>query len=145
MAPVEAGAKRLAQVILGASHLVQSAIPPLLAPDDPTLVTWMEELRQTLGRQAEQLCNRLSKCHGLEVVAPQGAMYAMVRISTEKLDLASDLEFSSLLLKEENVFVLPGSAFGMPNVFRVVFCSAESLLEEAADRIAEFCRRHSIQ
>lgn len=143
MAPVEAGAKRLAQVILGASHLAQTAIPALLDTTDPGLTAWKEELRETLAEQAEQLCDRLSACRGLEVVAPQGAMYAMVRILPNKLDMKDDLEFSSLLLKEENVFVLPGSAFGMPQVFRVVFCSAKPLLEQAADRISEFCRRHT--
>lgn len=140
---MEEGAKRLAQLILGSSHLAQSVIPDLLATDNHDLRTWKEDLRETLQSQAIYLCSCLSMCHGLNVVAPQGAMYAMVRISTDKLDVKDDLEFSSLLLKEENVFVLPGSAFGMANAFRVVFCYDEPRLQEAAERIDEFCRRHA--
>jgi tyrosine aminotransferase len=142
---VEAGANRLAQVILGASPLIQSVIPTLLSTTNNELVCWRETLRQTLGRQATFLCRKLSSahCHGLEVIAPQGAMYAMVKIDTQRLNLKDDMEFSALLLKEENVFVLPGSAFGAENVFRVVFCAAEPILDEAARRIADFCGRHA--
>ena len=137
---MEAGAKRLAQVILGASHLAQSAIPPLLCRSNPKLGLWKETLRQTLERQANFLCRKLEACQGLRgAVQPQGAMYAMVEIDTDILNIGDDLEFSGKLLEEENVFVLPGSAFGFPNMFRVVFCSAEPLLEEAGDRIARFC------
>jgi tyrosine aminotransferase len=142
-AEVEVGARRLAQVILGASHLAQSVVPALLSTDDPELATWKQDLRNTLEEQAEYLCSQLAKCPCLEVIPPQGAMYAMIRISREKLNVADDMEFMSLLLKEENVFVLPGSAFGMPNVFRVVFCSTKPILKQAADRIGEFCSRHS--
>lgn len=143
LAEVEAGAQRLAQVILGASHLAQSAIPALLCSHDPSLELWKENLKKTLAHQAELLCHRLNECHGLNVVLPQGAMYAMVQISTELLEVSDDKEFCQWLLKEENVFVLPGSAFGMPNVFRVVFCLPPPVLEESTRRIAEFCRRHS--
>ena len=143
MAEVQAGAHRLAQVILGASHLAQSAIPALLCRHDPSLELWKENLRKTLASQAELLCFQLNECHGLEVLLPQGAMYAMVRISTELLDIANDKEFSRLLLQEENVLVLPGSAFGMSNVVRVVFCLPPPVLEESTRRIAEFCRRHA--
>jgi tyrosine aminotransferase len=138
---VELGANHLAQVILGASHLAQTVIPTLLTPS-PTLVEWGNDLRETLGRQATFLCDRLSRCKGLRVIAPQGSMYAMVEIDCNVLNLKDDMEFSSKLLKQENVFVLPGSAFGMRNVFRVVFCSPEPLLEVAAHRISDFCARN---
>jgi tyrosine aminotransferase len=142
LAQVQEGANRLAQVILGASHLAQSIVPALLAPDNPDLTRWKQRLRATLTKQAKIVYLRLSEIQGLEVIAPQGAMYAMVRISVDIFDFTNDMEFSSKLLKEENVFVLPGSAFGMPNFVRVVFCSNEPLLQEASDRIAAFCERH---
>jgi len=139
---VEAGAKSLSQVILGASHLVQSVIPKLLSPCSQ-IDLWKENLRKTLETQAGFLYRELSKCNGLEPFAPQGAMYSMVKFDINKLDLKDDLDFSSRLLQEENVFVLPGTAFGCPNVFRVVFCCDEPILGEAARRIAGFCERHA--
>lgn len=144
LAPVEAGAKRLAQVVLGASHLVQRVIPKLLSPDDPIqMEDWKENLRLTLAHQATFLCRKLSACHGLQVLPPQGAMYSMVRLDLSQLDVMDDLDFSSCLLEEENVIILPGTAFGCPNSFRVVFCSNETVLEEAAQRIHNFCQRHA--
>mmetsp|Transcript_28669 Transcript_28669/g.69567 ORF Transcript_28669/g.69567 Transcript_28669/m.69567 type:complete len:541 (-) Transcript_28669:102-1724(-) len=141
---VEDGAKRLAQVVLGTSHLVQTTIPKVLNPaDSETMDEWKESLRRTLEEQAVVLCRNLSCCHGLEVVPPRGAMYSMVFLDLTKLDLQDDIDFSSRLLQEENVIVLPGTAFGCPNSFRVVFCSEKKVLEDAASRISNFCLRHA--
>ena len=141
MQEVELGVNRLAQVILGASSLTQSVIPSLLTTS-PKLLEWKQELRETLERQAFSLCELLDGCEGLNVISPQGAMYAMVQIDCSVLDIKDDMEFSSRLLSEENVFVLPGQAFGVKNVFRVVFCSPTNVLEIAAKRISNFCLRH---
>jgi tyrosine aminotransferase len=139
---VEGGANRLAQVNHGASHLVQCVIPTLLSPATPGIVEWKETLRLTLERHADILCSRLSDCIGLDVIKPQGAMSAMVRIDTDILDVNDDMDFASKLLEEENVFILPGKACGAPNAFRVVYCSSEAVLETATRRISNFCSHH---
>jgi tyrosine aminotransferase len=71
-------------------------------------------------------------------------MYFIVRIDTPKFrpGIQSDLDFCSLLLQEENILVLPGTAFGVPGFFRVVFCGPGRVLGEAAHRIKAFCDRH---
>jgi tyrosine aminotransferase len=150
---VEAGAKRLAQVILGASHLAQSVVTALLNPasqsEQDSINEWKMGLRSTLELQARTLCDGLANSHGLTVHMPQGAMYAMVTLDTSRFgpSIQDDLDFTKLLLKEENVFVLPGRAFGVDSpsftVFRVVFCASVELLREAAERISDFCARHS--
>lgn len=150
---MEAGAKRLAQVILGASHLAQSVVPALLSPssqsEQDSIHEWKMGLQSTLELQARTVCDGLSKSHGLTVHMPQGAMYAMVTIDTSRFDqsIQDDLDFTKLLLKEENVFVLPGRAFGADSpsftLFRVVFGASVELLREAAERISDFCARHS--
>lgn len=145
LSDVEDGAKRLAQVVLGASHLVQKSVANLLDPDNQDIHHWKEHLRETLEHQANFLCNKLFDCPGLDVgKGSQGAMYAIVRIDLAKFDtsIATDRDFSSLLLQEENVFVLPGTAFGVPGLFRVVFCASEDVLASAASRIQSFCKRH---
>lgn len=139
---VEKGVDRLAQVTHGASHLIQSVIPPLLSPTTSGVSEWKESFRLTLQRQSNVLCSKLEDCIGLDVIRPQGAMYAMVRIDTDILDVTDDMGFASMLLEEENVFILPGKACGAPNYFRVVYCSSEPVLEAAARRISSFCRRH---
>jgi tyrosine aminotransferase len=148
LAPVLEGAQRLAQVILGASHLVQSIIPVLLTP--PTkeqrdaLLQFKSTLKGQLALQAKLLCNELSKCPGLTVYEPQGAMYSMVKVDFEYFDdaICSDVDFTKKLLEEENVFVLPGQAFGLDGVVRVVYCASPETLQAASDRILDFCERH---
>lgn len=148
---VKKGAQRLAQVILGASHLAQVAIPAVLKPsteeDKLALTAWKSELHAMIQNQSNLLCSLLNQCHGLEVIYPQGAMYAMVKIHVEMFDdvIVDDVTFMRCLLEEENIVVLPGKAFGMTteyNVFRVVFCAPESVICAAADRISCFCIRH---
>lgn len=153
LSEIEAGAKRLAQVVLGASHLAQTAVPALLSPSSTehvsAILQWKTFIRNTLQDQAECLCDALSKIGPcLQVIPPQGAMYAMVRIHMEYFNsksssiIQTDLDFTKLLLAEENVMVLPGSCFGVTNSFRVVFCAPVPILEEAASRILKFCQRH---
>lgn len=141
--PILEGAKRLAQVILGASHLAQSVIPALLTPST-VLSEWRLNLRQTLESRALVICQELSKCHGLTVYTPQGSMYAIVKIDLSQFagELQDDVEFTKKLLQEENVFVLPGQAFHYPGVFRVVYCASPHVLIEASRRINDFCQRH---
>ena len=56
---VEAGAKRLAQVVLGASHLPQSAVPALLDPNNVEIQQRKNELKSTLSNQASVLANAI--------------------------------------------------------------------------------------
>jgi tyrosine aminotransferase len=80
---VEAGAKRLATVILGASHLAQTAVPALLDLSDTMVQQWRAELRDKLGHHAMFLCQKLAECHGLSVNIPGGAMYALCHSPTQ--------------------------------------------------------------
>jgi tyrosine aminotransferase len=168
---VKQGAKRLAQIILGASHLAQVAIPALLLipPDENPeekganeenssdgikneyntyieLMAWKSNLRDTLYEQSKVLCTALQQIgRCLEVIPPQGAMYAMVRINLQYFQrslIQNDIDFMTLLYREENVVVLPGTCFAFPNSFRVVFCAPIHILREAAHRIEQFCHRH---
>lgn len=132
-------------MVLGASHLAQTAIPKLLSSNDTTIQEWKASLRVTLEDQANFLFDNLAQCPGLQVTKPSGAMYFIVRLAKFNSEIQSDLDFSSLLLQEENVFVLPGTAFGVPGMFRVVFCAPIEVLEQAANRIKSFCERHFLE
>jgi tyrosine aminotransferase len=152
---VKKGAQRLAQVVLGASRLAQVAIPAVLDPsnesDAASIAQWKENLYAQVENQAALLYGLLNECHGLEVIRPQGAMYAMVQIHVHLFDedIYDDVSFMKLLLEEENIVVLPGRAFGLGRecdtaVFRVVFCAPEDTLRCASERISSFCSRHAL-
>lgn len=154
---VKEGAQRLAQVVLGASRLAQVAIPAVLDPsnalDRASITQWKENLYTQVENQAALFCRLLEECQGLEVIHPQGAMYAMVKIHVHLFDedIHDDVSFMKLLLEEENIVVLPGRAFGKGReeegdtpVFRVVFCAPEDVLKCASERISSFCSRHIV-
>ena len=73
---VKKGAQRLAQVVLGASHLAQVAIAAVLNPSDESdhasTVLWKINLYSTMEKQANLLCGLLTECHGLNVIFPEG-------------------------------------------------------------------------
>jgi alanine-synthesizing transaminase len=91
----------------------------------------------------------VSRSRHLSVVAPQGAMYAFVRVHAERLPGGAagfdDRAFALDLLERRHVLVAPGSSFNVPyrDHFRVtllpdaeqmadVFARIESLLDEYA-------------
>ena len=78
---------------------------------------------------------------GLPTFQPGGAFYAFPDITATGL---SSEEFSALLLKEERVAVVPGSAFGPSGEGHVRACYASSYaqIERALERIGRFVQRH---
>ena len=179
LAPVEHGAKQLAQIVLGASHPAQAMAVQILtaatvssssssSSSSVEMTTWQVGMRQTLRDNAKLLGKELANAPGLVVSNAQGAMYSMVRFDPSSFDFLNKSwslleedpsqsqpqkldhdttpgeEWSRRLLQEENVFVLPGSCFGIPNAFRLVFCAPAPTLQTATQRIVEFCKRHYI-
>jgi tyrosine aminotransferase len=145
---VEAGAKRLAQVVLGASHLAQAVLPALLDGTNEAVREWRHKLCRTLEEQAGIVRRALADAPGLHLCPSSGAMYIMVRLDLDRFrgssGISNDVEFCSILLREENVVVLPGACFGAPGYVRIVYCAPPHVLEEAATRLTAFCRRHHI-
>ena len=87
----------------------------------------------------------LSQSKFIELVKPMGAFYALPSIiktlgkSTPKgAVIRSDIDFTMELLDETGVAVVPGSAFGAQNSFRISFAVSETLLEQACDLIVKF-------
>jgi len=149
---VRTGAHKLAVLRHGVSHLQQSAIRELLVPSSSSVSAkrsvsgWKKQFRSTLERQSLVLYSYIYQCDGLDARwIPEGSMYALVGLDLDRLsDIRTDVEFCKALVREENVFCVPGSSFGAPGTIRLAFASPESTLEEAAQRIVRFCQRHVI-
>jgi aminotransferase len=78
---------------------------------------------------------------GLDCFEPRGAFYCFPSVRSTGL---SDETFSELLLMEEKVAVVPGSAFGPGGAGHVRVCYAETyeVLEQAMVRMRRFVERH---
>lgn len=79
---------------------------------------------------------------GLTSYTPRGAFYVFPSIAAT--DLTSD-EFAEKLLREEQVAVVPGSAFGAAGegFVRCTYCTAQDKIEQAIERIGRFMRAHA--
>eukprot|EP00299_Pterocystis_sp_00344_P011190 c5173_g1_i1.p1 GENE.c5173_g1_i1~~c5173_g1_i1.p1 ORF type:complete len:430 (+),score=83.14 c5173_g1_i1:35-1291(+) len=137
-AQVRQGLVNLSTLILGPNTNVQAALPKILAQ---TPQSYYDESMAVLEKNAKFCYERFSQIPGLTPIQPQGAMYMMVRVDREKFAGAfpDSISFAKDLIREQSVYVLPGSCFGAPDFFRVVVCPPIEKLDIALDRIATFC------
>lgn len=79
---------------------------------------------------------------GLDCFEPKGAFYAFPNITASGMD---DMTFCERLLEEEQVAVIPGSAFGPSGEghIRACYATAYDKIEEALIRIDRFMKRHA--
>lgn len=136
------GLQSLSQRIIGANTIVQGALPSIL---ENTPASFLKSTIKVVEDNAHLAYNMLSKVPGLKPVTPSGAMYMMVGIDRRLFpQFANDLEIVEALVKEESVFCLPGKCFNIADYFRIVLTVPEKLMAEACERLADFCKRHSV-
>jgi alanine-synthesizing transaminase len=73
----------------------------------------------------------------LELVAPEGALYAFPQVRADRLAGFDDEAFALRLLEEESVLVVPGSSFNVPRSrhFRLTLLPPPAQLREVFVRI----------
>ncbi|MDQ2747768.1 MAG: aminotransferase class I/II-fold pyridoxal phosphate-dependent enzyme [Acidobacteriota bacterium] len=97
------------------------------------------EMQAEYNRRRKLIIKTLNEI-GLKCFEPKGAFYAFP--SVEKTGLTGD-EFAERLLMEEEVAVVPGSAFGSggTNHVRLAYCKSYEQIEIALERIGKFVER----
>ncbi|PVV04337.1 hypothetical protein BB560_001164 [Smittium megazygosporum] len=133
----------ISAILNGPNTIIQFALREILLGDFNA--AHQKYLIENLEESAAVTEKRANSIKGLRAIKPQGAMYLMVLFDPENFDSAiqTDIDFFHTLLWEENVEVLPGSIFGCPNSLRIVIAPPKDKINEAFDRIEEFCARHS--
>lgn len=127
--------------------------PALRGPDTASALTGQGG---RLHASREAVLEAVARSAFLELVPPQGALYAFPRVRRERFGDFDDHAFALRLLEEESVLLVPGTSFNFPakdhfritllpeaEVQREVFARIESLLarmaeERAASRRAAF-------
>jgi aminotransferase len=122
--------------IMSAPTIAQDAALVALVEGEPAV----EAMRAEYDRRRRLLVDGFNRLD-LPTFEPRGAFYTFPKISST--GMTSD-EFTELLIQEEAVAVVPGSAFGPSGEGHVRACYATSYekLEEALERIARFVERH---
>lgn len=136
----KACSKVQAQFTSGANAFSQMAAVTALNGDRSEV----ELMRDTFAKRKDIILELLSKIPGFKVNNPQGAFYVFVEAKDligkkfNGSNIGSIDDFCLLLLEKSGVAVVPGSAFGAANYFRISYASSEEDLREACKRIGEF-------
>lgn len=90
-------------------------------------------------RRHDLVVNGLNAINGISCLDADGAFYAYasIRPVIRALGLKSCTEFSEWLLNKTGVAVVPGDAFGLGGYMRISYATADSVLEDALNRIKE--------
>lgn len=142
------GVRSLTQITLGASSLLQAALPHVLSAtpgskDAQSLQQFMDHYMGILSVNGQLCVEEAKSCPELSVIQPKGAMYTMIRIEMDRLEgITDDADFARKLLQEENLFILPGACFNMPNFVRLVICPPPEVIQESFARLRSFCARY---
>lgn len=133
----KACSKMQGQFTSGASSISQrAAIEALTGDMSPT-----DKMRAAFLERKKLVRGLLMEIPGLKVNDPQGAFYIFPDVSAyfgkafegKTMENVSDL--CMYILNEGHVSVVPGSAFGDPDCFRISYATSEEILTEAMKRI----------
>jgi aminotransferase len=100
----------------------------------------VELMRAEYNRRRMLLVTGLNEL-GLSTFEPKGAFYAFPHIGASGMD---ENNFAEALLQEQQVAVIPGSAFGESGTgfVRACYATAYEQIEEALERLFKFMQQH---
>ncbi|TNC28653.1 pyridoxal phosphate-dependent aminotransferase [Amycolatopsis alkalitolerans] len=103
----------------------------------------VQEMRAAFDVRRKRIVSMLSEIPGFECPTPKGAFYAYPSVKgvlgkeIRGERPADSLELADLILREAEVAVVPGEAFGTPGYFRFSYALAEADLVEGVSRIGK--------
>ncbi|SFQ63719.1 Aspartate/methionine/tyrosine aminotransferase [Amycolatopsis arida] len=101
------------------------------------------EMRAAFDARRRRIVSMLSEIHGVDCPTPQGAFYAypsVKRLLGKEIRgerPTSTVELAEVILREAEVAVVPGEAFGTPGYFRFSYALAEEDLVTGVTRVGE--------
>jgi aspartate aminotransferase len=131
---IDAMKKLQSQSTSNACTISQHAALAALTGDQTCIATMVRAFRE----RHDFVVRALDAMEGIRCRPGEGAFYAFADAhdTIRRLGLADDTELCQLLLNEAGVAVVPGSAFGTPDHFRLSFACGMETLREALSRIS---------
>lgn len=122
--------------IMSAPTTAQDAAVAAILQGEP----YVESMVTEYNRRRQLIVNGMNRL-GLTTFEPRGAFYAFPRITASGMD---ENTFAEKLLAEEQVAVVPGTAFGPggEGFVRCCYATAYEKIEEALVRLERFMQRH---
>jgi alanine-synthesizing transaminase len=92
-----------------------------------------------LYQSRQTIIDGVAKNPSLSLHAPQGALYAFIKVQPENGQAFDDKQFALSLLEERHVLVAPGSSFNVPyrDHFRITLLPDRRVLETVFERLGE--------
>lgn len=136
-APIIAAMKKIqSQSTSNPCSIAQHAALAALEGDQ----TFIGEMVTEFKGRHERLVEGLNAIEGIKAIPADGTFYSFPNIEglMAAKGVATDVELCELLLQEQKVALVPGTAFGAPGHFRLSFAAAQDVLDDAVRRIAAF-------
>lgn len=134
VAVITAMRKIQSQATSNACSISQAASVAALNGDQSCL----ETMRKAFKKRHDWLVDALNKLPGFSCIKGEGAFYAFpnVELIIAKIEgIETDVEFSTWLLENAEVAVVPGTPFGAPGHVRLSFATSMQNLQNAMARI----------
>ena len=118
-----------------------AAIEALEGPQDS-----IKSMIVEFEKRRNYMIDRIEKINGLSFIKAKGAFYIMVDVSNfygKSINgniIKTSLDFSKSILKEENLAVIPGVAFGLDNYIRLSYATSMEIIEEGLNRLESYLK-----
>ncbi|WP_455282342.1 pyridoxal phosphate-dependent aminotransferase [[Eubacterium] cellulosolvens] len=110
-----------------------AALEALKGPQDS-----IKKMIEAFDKRRMVMVTRLNEMKGIDCKIPKGAFYAFPEIKNTGL---TSMKFAERLLKEENIAVIPGVAFGKDDNIRLSYATSMPEIEKGMNRIEQFCNK----
>ncbi len=99
-------------------------------------------MKEEFKKRRDFVVSEFESIEGITVPKPKGAFYVFPNISAYiKGDIKNDIDFTTFLLEEAKVAVVPGSAFGKEGYIRLSYATSMENLKEGMKRIKEALKK----
>ncbi len=100
----------------------------------------VEVMKKAFKKRRDLAIEKLNTIPGLKCLKPDGAFYLFPDVSEfiKKSKFENSVDFCKNLLEKEKVAVVPGSAFGVENTFRMSFALSDENIFKGIERIRNF-------
>jgi aspartate aminotransferase len=115
-----------------------AALQALIGPQDE-----VEIMRAEFERRRDYIANRFDEIENVSYVRPQGAFYIFPDVSAtygktfKGKRIENSMDIADYLLKEAQVAIVPGEAFGYDNCIRLSFATSLEKIKTGLDRIKQ--------
>ncbi|MCK5719237.1 MAG: pyridoxal phosphate-dependent aminotransferase [Thiomargarita sp.] len=99
--------------------------------------SFIAEMVSTFKERHDFVLKSLLEIEGVKCLACQGTFYIFPSMQAvmDRLGVATDIEFSEMLIEKAGVAVVPGSAFGADGYVRISFATSMDNLKNAMERL----------